>query len=107
MNVQTLQYCESGGFSAPIGHQLDAERTLVLVFASPEFDQNLKPLEAIAAACPRSVVVGCSTAGEIVGTRLTDPALGSCTRTSITQNGASCCELHNQTMTITTISERN
>jgi hypothetical protein len=23
------------------------------------------------------------------------------------QNGASCCELHNQTMTITTISERN
>jgi hypothetical protein len=23
------------------------------------------------------------------------------------QNGASCCELHNQTMTITTISERS
>jgi hypothetical protein len=65
MNVQTLQYSESGGFSAPIGHQLDRERTPVLVFASPEFDQNLKPLEAIAAGYPRSVVVGCSTAGEI------------------------------------------
>jgi len=75
MNVQTLQYSESGGFSVPIGHQLDSERTLVLVFASPEFDQNLKPLEAIAAAYPRSVVVGCSTAGEIVGTRLTDHSL--------------------------------
>jgi hypothetical protein len=40
MTVQTLQYSESGGFSAPIGQQLDSERTLVLVSASPEFDQN-------------------------------------------------------------------
>jgi hypothetical protein len=75
MNVQTLQYSESAGFSAPIARQLDSERTLVLVFASPEFDTKIAPLEAIAAAHPRSVVVGCSTAGEIVGTRLTDHSL--------------------------------
>jgi hypothetical protein len=74
MNVQTLQYSESTGFSAPIAH-LDSARTLVLVFASPEFDTNVAPLEAIAAAHPNSVVVGCSTAGEIVGTRLTDHSL--------------------------------
>jgi hypothetical protein len=75
MNVQTLQYSESAGFSAPVARQLDSERTLVLVFASPEFDTNVAPLEAIAAAHPKSVVVGCSTAGEIVGTRLTDHSL--------------------------------
>jgi hypothetical protein len=74
MNVQTLQYSESTGFSAPIA-RLDSERTLVLVFASPEFDTNVAPLQAIAAAHPNSVVVGCSTAGEIVGTRLTDHSL--------------------------------
>src|SRR4029077_248745 len=75
MNVQTLQYSESAGFSAPVARQLDSERTLVLVFASPEFDTKIAPLEAIAAAHPRSIVVGCSTAGEIVGTRLTDHSL--------------------------------
>ena len=75
MNVQTLQYSESAGFSAPVARQLDSERTLVLVFASPEFDTNVAPLKAIAAAHPKSVVVGCSTAGEIVGTRLTDHSL--------------------------------
>jgi hypothetical protein len=40
MNVQTLKYSESTGFSAPIAH-LDSRRTLVLVFASPEFDTNV------------------------------------------------------------------
>jgi hypothetical protein len=75
MNVETLQYSETGGFSAPIGQNLDSDRTLVLVFASPEFGANLAPLDAITAAYPRAVVVGCSTAGEIVGTRLTDHSL--------------------------------
>jgi hypothetical protein len=143
MNVQTLQYSESAGFSGPIRRQLDSERTLVLVFASPEFDRNIAPLEAAAAAYPKSVVVGCSTAGEIVGTRVSDHSLSiaiSCVGRRLVlgerteeeieatldalpfgshqvgfysygelcpQNGASCCELHNQTMTITTISERN
>src|SRR5262249_41784081 len=60
---------------APIGRQLDSERTLVLAFASPEFDTNVVPLEALAAGHPKSVVVGCSTAGEIVGTRLADHSL--------------------------------
>jgi hypothetical protein len=75
MNVQTLQYSESAGFSAPLRRQLDSRRTLVLVFASPEFDTNRAPLEALSAAYPNSVVVGCSTAGEIAGTRLTDHSL--------------------------------
>jgi hypothetical protein len=75
MNVQTLQFAEATGFSGPIGRDLDSERTLVLVFASPEFDANLAPLETIAAAYSKSVVIGCSTAGEIVGTRLADHSL--------------------------------
>ena len=75
MNVRTLQYSESAGFSEALGPQLDSDRTLVLIFASPEFDANPAPLHAIAAAFPSSIVVGCSTAGEIAGTRLTDHSL--------------------------------
>src|SRR5262249_39786317 len=75
MNVRTLHYSQSGGFSGSIGRELDSERTLVLVFASPEFDANQAPLDALAHAFPNSVVVGCSTAGEIVGTRLADHSL--------------------------------
>jgi hypothetical protein len=75
MQIQTLQYRQSAGFSTPLSPALDSERTLVLVFASPEFDSEPAPLEALAAAYPRSVVIGCSTAGEIVGTRLADHSL--------------------------------
>jgi hypothetical protein len=75
MNVRTLHYSQSGGFSGSIGRELDSERTLVLVFASPEFDSNRAPLDTIADAFSNSVVVGCSTAGEIVGTRLADHSL--------------------------------
>jgi len=75
MNVRTLHYSQSGGFSGSIGRELDSERTLVLVFASPEFDSNRAPLDTIADAFSNSFVVGCSTAGEIVGTRLADHSL--------------------------------
>jgi|KBSSwiStaDraftv2_1062776.scaffolds.fasta_scaffold198772_2 hypothetical protein len=75
MNVQTLHYSEASGFSTPIGQPLDSARTLVLVFASPEFARHPAPLDTITAAYPNSVVVGCSTAGEIVGTRLADHSL--------------------------------
>jgi len=35
MTVPTLQYSETAGFSAPVGPELDFERTFVLVIASP------------------------------------------------------------------------
>ena len=55
MNVHTLRYSESTGFSAPIGLERDSNRTLVLVFASPEFAARPGPLESITAAYPNSV----------------------------------------------------
>jgi hypothetical protein len=75
MDIQTLQYVPSTGFSSPIGSALDSERTLVLVFASPELDGDVAPFEALSAAYPKGLVIGCSTAGEIVGTRLVDHSL--------------------------------
>lgn len=75
MEVQTLQYRQSGGFSVPVTSALDSDRTLVLVFASPEFAGDAEPFEALNAAYPKGLVIGCSTAGEIVGTRLADHSL--------------------------------
>lgn len=75
MYLETLQFHESSGFSVPIPTGLDSDRTLVIVFGSPEFHDKPTPFDAIAAAFGKSLVIGCSTAGEISGTRLTDSSL--------------------------------
>ena len=47
---------------------LDSERTLVIVFAAPEFLAHPNPIRELVGAYPKSHVVGCSSAGEIFGT---------------------------------------
>lgn len=51
---------------------LDSPRTLVLVFSGLGQPQMMVPIKTICAAFPRSVVVGCSTAGEVVGATVRD-----------------------------------
>ena len=54
---------------------MDSERTLVVVFASPEYlDQPAAMLELID-AYPNSKIIGCSTAGEIIGPFVNDTSL--------------------------------
>ncbi len=48
------------------------QRTLVLVFAGAELCADPTALDGIRAAFPHSIIAGCSTAGEIVGTSLLD-----------------------------------
>src|SRR6202011_4808483 len=55
--------------------ELDSESTLVVVFGAPELDEVSAPLAQLVATFGRSHVVGCSTAGEIFGTALTDKSL--------------------------------
>ena len=75
MHLRTFQYHAARGFSAPVCSELDSERTLVLVFGARSFTADPAPFAALDAAFPRSVILGCSTAGEIAGTHLTDESL--------------------------------
>jgi hypothetical protein len=54
---------------------LDSEQTLVLVFGAPALADRPGPLTELARAFPRSKVLGCSTAGEILGTKVLDDSM--------------------------------
>jgi hypothetical protein len=51
----------------PFDSVWDGPQTLVLAFFAPEFALHPAPLERLRAAFPRSFLLGCSTAGEILG----------------------------------------
>jgi len=75
MLLETFSHDLSGSWSVPSFPALDSERTLVLAFAAVEYRDQPGPFEELAAAYPRSVRVGCSTAGEILGGELRDRSL--------------------------------
>jgi hypothetical protein len=75
MELTTLAYHDSkwqGEFPP-----LDSKQTLVIVFGAPEFRDQPEPVEAIARAYPNSVVIGCSTSGEIFGEEIRDNSLSA------------------------------
>ena len=75
MSVHTLSYeLKSKNWSAAFP-AVDSPSTLVLAFGAPEIGDDPAPMKALAAAYPRSIVVGCSGAGEIVGTDVADGVL--------------------------------
>lgn len=76
MFVESLGYdLDSARWSKSPMPALDSPRTLVLAFGAPEVSADPAPLAALAKAYPRSVVVGCSSAGEIHGTTVQDRSL--------------------------------
>lgn len=72
MQVQTNQYSESGGWTSPLDTAADHEQTLVLAFGASGYGERPGPIDDLLAAFPRSVLVGCSTAGEIAGAQVRD-----------------------------------
>lgn len=74
MHVQTLRYDPSSGWSEPFP-DTDSEQTLVVVFGGAGYLDEPAPVAQLCGAYPRSVVIGCSTAGEICGDRLHDDSL--------------------------------
>ena len=87
MKLETLTHRLDSGWSAPLPTTLNSDRTLALVFGSSCCPGNPTPIKELGAVFPSASVLGCSTSGEIV-----DEESGS-------------CDLHNQTMTLTTYSE--
>lgn len=74
MDIQTLQYKQNEGWSNKFP-EMDSSNTLILVFAAPEFKENLTPFKELAQYYPNSKIIGCSTAGEIAGAYIYDHSL--------------------------------
>lgn len=75
MQLQTRAYRENHTFLRPADAALDSSSTLVLAFGSSHLDVDSEPLRELRAALPTSHVIGCSTAGEIYGTSVSDSGL--------------------------------
>lgn len=73
MELATLTYSDSK-WSEPFP-ALDSKHTLVVVFGAPEFVHDSAAINELVRAYPTSVVVGCSTAGEIHGEAILDRSL--------------------------------
>jgi hypothetical protein len=73
--LETLTHRLGVGWLAPLPSHLDSADTLVLAFGASEYAQHPLPLTELATAFPRSVLVGCSTAGEIAGAQVSDASL--------------------------------
>jgi hypothetical protein len=75
MQLESLQWAAGLGWSAPFPSQLDGDRTLVLAFGDPELTAMAELVRELRAAFPRARVMGCSTAGQILGETLSDETL--------------------------------
>lgn len=75
MDLVTFQYQAGKGWSIDNFPALDSEMTLILVFCAPEFSNQPAPIQELVKKYPKSKIMGCSSAGEIAGTRVLDHSL--------------------------------
>lgn len=54
---------------------VDSTRTLIIIFAAPEFIHNPSPIKELCQHYPKSNIIGCSTAGEISGGHIYDNSI--------------------------------
>lgn len=75
MKLETFQYLRKKGWSIKKFPNLDSEQTLILIFAAPSFINDPAPIEELSKAYPQSKMIGCSSAGEILGPNISDNSL--------------------------------
>lgn len=75
MKLETFNYTKGKGWSVKFFPKMDSEQTLILAFVSPELAKDPAPLEELSEQYPKSKMIGCSTAGEISGARITDNSI--------------------------------
>lgn len=75
MQILSTHFRAEGRWTLPLPTALDGQQTLVMAFAAPDVADMAAPLAELAAAFPRSVVVGCSSSGEIAGSGVHDASL--------------------------------
>lgn len=75
MKLETFNYTMKEGWSIKAFPNMDSEQTLVLIFAAPEIIDNPAPLKELAQHYPKSKIIGCSSAGEILGPNIMDNSM--------------------------------
>jgi len=75
MILKTLEYTANQGWSIKSFPDLDSENTLILVFSASNYIDNPAPIYDIAKHYPKSKIIGCSSAGEIFGTTISDNSI--------------------------------
>ncbi len=74
MEVMTIQYNKAQGWSQAFPNW-NSDKTLVIVFGASSFKRVLEPFEQLSEAFSKSHIIGCSTAGEIFDTTVSDDTL--------------------------------
>jgi hypothetical protein len=74
VELSTLSFSHRTGWSSPMP-DLDSPQTLVLAFGASSFVDHPEALTALRAAFPQAHLAGCSSSGEICGTRVLDESL--------------------------------
>lgn len=75
MKLQTFSFTKNKGWSISNFPDLDSPQTLVIIFASPEYFNDQEPFKELMASYPQSIMIGCSTGGEIIGSAITDSSI--------------------------------
>ncbi len=75
MLLQTLEWQPGPGWSAPWPAGMDSPTTLAVIFGGPSSPLCKAAIAEVAVRLPSSVLMGCSTAGEIHGERVQDASL--------------------------------
>ncbi len=75
MKLETFYWEPQTGWSIERFPQLDSDQTLVLLWGASSLLDHPAPLQQIQQAYPHSHLIGCSTAGEILGSSLLDHSL--------------------------------
>jgi len=77
MELHTLGYDRKKLWSVKSRPRIDSRRTLVLLFGSSSLLDSAGPLGELINDYPESIVIGCSTAGEILGTQISDESVSA------------------------------
>jgi hypothetical protein len=75
MKLASLVYEAKTGWNGPLPTNMDSEQTMILAFAASSYLQKPEAIEDLAKAFPKSILVGCSTAGEIHGSQIFDESI--------------------------------
>lgn len=77
MEVHTLGFDQKRRWSVSQRPKIDSPRTLVLLFGSSSLLDTDGPLAELLHDYPHALAIGCSTAGEILGTQISDESVSA------------------------------
>ncbi len=75
MKISKFYYNQKNGWADPLPKEMDSPETLILLFGASSFMDDFHPIKEISEQFPNSKVIGCSTAGEILGNICDDDSI--------------------------------